>query len=140
MLETVPANSWDRLWYGPWDAIVIGAGPAGALAARELAGKGVRVLLVEKRRFPRGKVCGGCLNGRALSILDSVGLGSLVAGSGGVPLGGLQLHFRGRLASIRLAGRGGTLTRATRCRTCGSRHQRGGSLFAGDPCPDRRSP
>jgi flavin-dependent dehydrogenase len=98
MLETGAADSCDR----PWDAIVIGAGPAGALAARELAVQGARVLLVEKRRFPREKVCGGCLNGRAMAVLDSVGLGSLVAESGGVPLEGFRLHFRGRRASIDL--------------------------------------
>jgi menaquinone-9 beta-reductase len=103
MLEKGSASSWDSLWDGPWDAIVIGAGPAGALAARELAGEGAQVLLVEKRRFPRGKVCGGCLNGRALSVLDSAGLGTLVADAGGVPLEGFQLHFRGRRASIDLS-------------------------------------
>ncbi len=102
MLETGLADAWDSLCDDPWDAIVIGAGPAGALAARELARMGLRVLLVEKRRFPRAKVCGGCLNGRAMAVLDSVGLGSLVADSGGAPLDGLQIHFRGRRAAIDL--------------------------------------
>jgi flavin-dependent dehydrogenase len=57
-----------------WDVIVMGAGVAGSLAARELARSGLRVLLVEKRNLPRPKVCGACLNGAALEILARVGL------------------------------------------------------------------
>jgi len=49
-----------------WDAIVLGAGPAGALAARQLGASGARVLLVDRKAFPRWKVCGACLNGQAL--------------------------------------------------------------------------
>ena len=79
-----------------WDAIVIGAGPAGAMAARELARGGARVLLVEKQNFPREKVCGGCLNGHALGVLHSVGLGALPRLSGGAPLGSFRLGVRGR--------------------------------------------
>src|SRR5688572_33495727 len=48
---------------GMWDAVVIGAGPAGSVAARQLALQGKRVLLVEKDKLPRDKVCGGCLGG-----------------------------------------------------------------------------
>ena len=69
-----------------WDVLVVGAGPAGALAARELARRGRSVLLLDKSEFPRPKVCGCCLNGSALATLRGVGLGHLVAGSGGVAL------------------------------------------------------
>ena len=48
-----------------WDAVVVGAGPAGAVAARELARRGTTVLLVDRASFPRNKVCGACLNVRA---------------------------------------------------------------------------
>ncbi len=51
------------------DAIIIGAGPAGALLAYELAGAGLDVLLVEKKRLPRYKACGGGLTPRALNLL-----------------------------------------------------------------------
>jgi flavin-dependent dehydrogenase len=95
-------ESWDELGGLPWDAIVIGAGPAGSLAARELAAGGARVLLVEHRRFPRAKVCGGCLNGRALAVLRAASLGSLVVRSGGVPLEEFQLRFRGRQVRLEL--------------------------------------
>ncbi len=61
----------------PWDAAVVGAGPAGALAARELARRGASVVLIDKSRFPRWKVCGCCLNGAALAILEQAGLREL---------------------------------------------------------------
>jgi menaquinone-9 beta-reductase len=54
-----------------WDAIVIGGGPAGALAARQAALSGLQTLLVEAKQFPREKVCGGYLNNRALEALRS---------------------------------------------------------------------
>jgi len=41
------------------DAIVVGAGPAGATAAMTLAARGVRTLLLDRKRFPRDKPCGG---------------------------------------------------------------------------------
>jgi 2-polyprenyl-6-methoxyphenol hydroxylase-like FAD-dependent oxidoreductase len=59
---------------GPWDAVVVGAGPAGSLAAHGLARRGRRVLLVERRRFPRDKVCGGCLSAKALRALQDADL------------------------------------------------------------------
>ncbi|MCA9831174.1 MAG: geranylgeranyl reductase family protein [Dehalococcoidia bacterium] len=42
-----------------FDTIVIGAGPAGSTAARELAAAGARVLIVDRATFPRYKACGG---------------------------------------------------------------------------------
>ena len=39
-----------------WDAVVVGAGPAGSIAARQLALLGLRTLLVERKAFPRNKV------------------------------------------------------------------------------------
>lgn len=68
--------------------IVIGAGPAGALAAHQLARRQLRVLLVEKRAFPRWKICGSCLNGVALKALETAGLGDLLDGL-------VQLRWRG---------------------------------------------
>ena len=55
-----------------WDVVIIGAGPAGSTLALELTRQGFEVLLVDRASFPRGKVCGGCLNGNALAALDEV--------------------------------------------------------------------
>jgi flavin-dependent dehydrogenase len=58
----------------PWDAVVIGGGPAGSLTARQLALAGLQTLLVDAKQFPREKVCGGYLNSRALEALRQAGL------------------------------------------------------------------
>lgn len=87
-----------------WDVVVVGAGPAGALAARQLALAGVDVLLVDRASFPRWKVCGCCLSGAALETLRSVGLGGLVERCGGVPLSQVCLGVAGRSALVRLPG------------------------------------
>ena len=93
-----------------WGAVVVGAGPAGATAARELARRAVAVLLVDRAAFPRWKVCGCCLNGRAAAVLARAGLGGLAAGRGAVPLECLQLAAGGRRARLPLAG-GAALSR-----------------------------
>jgi menaquinone-9 beta-reductase len=87
-----------------WDVIVIGAGPAGALAARQLAQMGKSVLLVDKLEFPRWKVCGCCLNPRALAILRAVGLGHLAVRRGAVPLQQIELATRKCRAVLPLPG------------------------------------
>jgi geranylgeranyl reductase family protein len=52
-----------------YDAIVVGAGPAGSTLARHLARSGVRVLLLDRAVFPRDKPCGGGVSLRAASRL-----------------------------------------------------------------------
>jgi geranylgeranyl reductase family protein len=52
-----------------FDAIVVGAGPAGSTTAYRLAEGGASVLLLDRARFPRDKPCGGGLTGRALRLL-----------------------------------------------------------------------
>jgi len=94
-----------------WDALVIGAGPAGTVAARELARHGVRVLLVDRAEFPRRKVCGGCLNPHALSILETVGLRE-VAERCGIPLRRMVLSTEGARAELELP-EGRAICRAT---------------------------
>jgi geranylgeranyl reductase family protein len=56
------------------DVIVVGAGPSGATTAYYLAQAGVNVLLLEKARFPREKVCGDGLTPRAVRSLISMGI------------------------------------------------------------------
>ena len=53
-----------------YDVIVAGAGPSGSTAARWLAGRGAKVLVLDKQKFPRDKPCGGGVTLRAASMLD----------------------------------------------------------------------
>src|SRR5262249_48829173 len=85
-----------------WDCVVIGAGPAGALAAHELARRGFGVLLADEAEFPRRKVCGCCLNGRTLHILRATGLGAIPMAGGAVPLLRFQLAAGGRQVTLSL--------------------------------------
>ena len=57
-----------------YDIIVVGAGPGGCAAAISLARKGYQVLVVEKDRFPRGKVCGDGISPPALWALERLGI------------------------------------------------------------------
>ncbi|MGH6855526.1 MAG: FAD-dependent oxidoreductase, partial [Aestuariivirga sp.] len=69
-----------------WDVVIVGAGPAGAFAAHAMARRGLWVLLVDKAAFPRYKVCGACLNPRALAVLNGAGLGVLAERCGAEPI------------------------------------------------------
>lgn len=52
-----------------FDVIVCGAGPAGSVAAMVLAREGARVLMLDRARFPRHKLCGDTLNPGTLAAL-----------------------------------------------------------------------
>ncbi|KKM12312.1 hypothetical protein SY88_03930 [Clostridiales bacterium PH28_bin88] len=53
-----------------FDVVVVGAGPAGSVAAQQLAREGFSVLLLEKRRLPRYKPCGGGVSAKTARLLD----------------------------------------------------------------------
>jgi flavin-dependent dehydrogenase len=91
------------------DVLVVGAGPAGAIAATVLARAGARVRVVDRAAFPRDKLCGDTLNPGCLALLrklqlagplEGVGLdlaGMLLTGEGGVAVEGRYPHdLRGR--------------------------------------------
>jgi geranylgeranyl reductase family protein len=54
--------------------VVIGAGPAGATTALFAARAGLDVLLIDKRRFPRDKICGDAIARKSLGVLGELGL------------------------------------------------------------------
>jgi geranylgeranyl reductase family protein len=63
-------SAWNgRNRMATYDAIVVGAGPAGSTCAYRLASAGASVLLLDRARFPRDKPCGGAVTGRALREL-----------------------------------------------------------------------
>lgn len=87
-----------------WEALVVGAGPAGSMTAYQLARAGVEVLLVERAVFPRHKVCGCCLNQAGANILRNLANGTLLESVGAKPLSRLRLHCGGRRAEVKLPG------------------------------------
>jgi len=65
-----------------YDAVVVGAGPAGSIAALVLARGGARVALADKAVFPRDKACGDLIGPRGVQVLADLGLTVPDAGQG----------------------------------------------------------
>ncbi len=61
----------------PWDAVVVGGGPAGAATATFLARAGASVLILERARFPRAKPCSEYLSPATTAVLERLGGGVL---------------------------------------------------------------
>jgi 2-polyprenyl-6-methoxyphenol hydroxylase-like FAD-dependent oxidoreductase len=80
-----------------WDTVVAGAGVSGTAVAMHLASLRRNVLLIEAARFPREKVCGGCLNQRAQRELNALGVLSPLLELGAVRLDTLQVCVRRRV-------------------------------------------
>jgi flavin-dependent dehydrogenase len=95
-----------------WDAIVVGAGPAGAFAAMGLARAGLSTLLVDRKSFPRPKVCGGCLNAIAVGCLEKAGVADALRATGAQPVSAIELRYRSRRATLELPA-GLAVSRAT---------------------------
>jgi len=55
-----------------YDLIVIGGGPAGSAAAIAAARAGAQVLLLERGRYPRHKVCGEFVSAESLDLLSTL--------------------------------------------------------------------
>src|SRR6185369_4981752 len=82
------------------DVLIVGAGPAGAVAGAILARRGARVRLVDRATFPRDKLCGDTVNPGTLARLEDLGLaggldtrglrvdGMIVTGERGVAIAG----------------------------------------------------
>ena len=55
-----------------YDAIIIGAGPAGSTAGYLLSKFGLKVLLIDKSKFPRQKLCGGLLTFKTYELVKRI--------------------------------------------------------------------
>ena len=76
------------------EVLISGGGPAGAIAALSLARRGVRVLVVDRARFPRDKLCGDTVNPGALAELRAFGLDGDVERRS-LPLRGMRVTGEG---------------------------------------------
>jgi geranylgeranyl reductase family protein len=74
------------------DVIVVGGGPAGASSAFALARSGLRVLLLERARFPRPKPCAEYLSPQASRLLHDMGALEAVEGAGAAHLAGMVVR------------------------------------------------
>ena len=74
------------------DVVVVGAGPAGAATAILLAEAGHEVVLLDRARFPRDKICGEYLSPEGSRILDRLGVLKSVEAAGARPLRGMRIH------------------------------------------------
>lgn len=88
------------------DIVVIGGGPAGCAAALALKSEPAtaerQIVVVERDTFPRYKVCGCCLNGSAVNVLESLGISDIVTDLSAVPLKTWVGSFRGRKIQVEL--------------------------------------
>ncbi|MGY1712936.1 geranylgeranyl reductase family protein [Geodermatophilus sp. SYSU D01106] len=84
---------------GSADVVVVGAGPAGSAAAWALATAGLDVVVLEKARFPREKVCGDGLTPRAVKALDEMGV-DVSPAAGWVRHKGLRVFGGGQVVEV----------------------------------------
>jgi choline dehydrogenase-like flavoprotein len=74
-----------------YDAIVVGAGPAGSAIGILLAEEGMTVLVLDRATFPRSKMCGEYLSPETARILHRLGVLDTVDRAGAVPLWGMSI-------------------------------------------------
>src|SRR4051794_20867201 len=79
------------------DVLIVGAGPAGSIAAIVLARAGARVRLIDRAAFPRDKLCGDTLNPGTMAVLERLGL-ARDAEIEGLELEGMRITGEGRVA------------------------------------------
>jgi flavin-dependent dehydrogenase len=64
-----------------YDVIVVGGGPAGSSTAIHLAQRGISVLLIEQKRFPRAKLCGEFISPECADHFEKLGVAASMQAS-----------------------------------------------------------
>jgi flavin-dependent dehydrogenase len=77
------------------DVIIVGAAPAGSLAALVLARAGHRVALLDRAAFPRAKICGNCINPAAWGIWEKLDLTDSFSALPHQEITGFDIHVEG---------------------------------------------
>jgi choline dehydrogenase-like flavoprotein len=114
------------------DVAVLGAGMAGSSVAKALADKGWDTLLIDRRPFPRHKVCGEFLSPESRTALQALGLWETVESLGPSPIERVRLVFEsGPPLEIPLPGTAG---RQPLCAGCGA-SPRGAKVGRGSADP-----
>ncbi len=86
-----------------FDVAIVGGGPGGATCAAFCAASGLRVVLIEREKFPREKVCGDCLNPDCWPILRRLELEGRVRSSAHAPLEWVEfINLRGQSLRVSL--------------------------------------
>lgn len=92
---------------GAFDALIVGAGPAGSALAAGLARSGARVLLAERAHHPRPKACAEYASPKIVEELLRIGLARADWLGDAVPLGGMHLHAGGHAVRFAYADQSG---------------------------------
>lgn len=79
---------------GTYDVAIVGAGPAGSSAAIRLALAGKRVVLIEKEKFPRHKLCGEFISPECLTHFDELGVLNSMRAAGGIEIAKTVFYAR----------------------------------------------
>lgn len=78
-----------------FDVAIAGAGPAGSSAAIRLANAGLKVLLIERKKFPRAKLCGEFISPECIGHFEELSVMPAMLRAGGVDIGKTVFYARG---------------------------------------------
>ena len=85
-----------------FDALIVGGGPAGSTTALLLARAGFSVALVEKKNFPRGKVCGEYISATSLPLMKELGIADFYLNQGGPEVKRVGLYAADTMLTSRM--------------------------------------